>query len=332
MTTQRQYDAATAQAIMRLAYPEYEDEACAPYVSRDDGMYVNESLRQVSPSGTVFDWTPANETDWSDAPNPDTAPFLPIPFTANELAACLLEGPGRNVQDVLDRRIGYPLDDGALGSISARHRWMRDALQEAYALAAAAQLIVGEFDYEEQARAYELVRQYDDADGKANDYEGVFEHGITREEACVRRARAAASVADLKAQTREAQATVADKWKAWRKAMVQQLLQPQRDAGSITKAAPTADSASNAPAWTVNKPQRYSGYTAPLHSLIAAAHRKGEPRPSARAVVEAWRTNPPAEIAKVLADSIDYYDSQGDTKPANLEAIRKAIGRMTSAR
>ena len=44
-------------------------------------------------------------------------------------------------------------------------------------------------------------------------------------------------------------------------------------------AAPVADSASNAPAWTVTKPKRYSGYAAPLHRFLAAAHREGKPRP-----------------------------------------------------
>lgn len=96
--------------------------------------------------------------------------------------------------------------------------------------------------------------------------------------------------------------------------------------------APVTDSASNAPAWTVSKPLRYNGYTAPLHRLIAAAHRDGKPCPTARDVVEAWCNNAPAEIAKMLPDGFDYYDTKGDTKTADLEAIRKAIGRMTIAR
>ena len=57
--------------------------------------------------------------------------------------------------------------------------------------------------------------------------------------------------------------------------------------------------ASTAPAWTVSKPLRYKGYAAPLHRLLAAAHRESKPRPTARDVVEAWRHNAPAEIAKV---------------------------------
>jgi len=90
--------------------------------------------------------------------------------------------------------------------------------------------------------------------------------------------------------------------------------------------------ASGAAAWTVTTPQRYYGYSIPLHRFLTSAHREGKPRPSARDAVEAWRENMPAEIAQVLPDGIDYYDAKGNTKAANLEAIRKTIERMTSGR
>ncbi|MDP3350701.1 MAG: hypothetical protein Q8S92_17045 [Hydrogenophaga sp.] len=89
------------------------------------------------------------------------------------------------------------------------------------------------------------------------------------------------------------------------------------------------DSASTLSVWTVIKPLRYSGYRAPLYRLIAIAHREGKSRPSARDVVEAWRSAMPPEIAKVLPGGVDYYDANGDTKAASLAAIRQAIGRMT---
>ena len=85
-------------------------------------------------------------------------------------------------------------------------------------------------------------------------------------------------------------------------------------------------------AWTVRKPQRFKGYSVPLFRLLAAAHQEGKPRPTARDVLEVWRLRVPAEIAKVLPDGIDYYDANGDTKTAGLEAIRKVIGRMTDAK
>lgn len=92
------------------------------------------------------------------------------------------------------------------------------------------------------------------------------------------------------------------------------------------------DSASDATAWAVTKPQRYRGYAAPLHRLLAAAHHDGKRRPTARDVVEAWRIKQPPEIAQVLPDGFDYYDGKGNIKPADLDAIRKAIGRMTGVR
>lgn len=246
--TQRQYDAATAKALMRLAYQEYEGTSSAPYVESDDGLHVNESFREVCPPGAVFDWTPADEMDWRGSPNPDTAPFLPVPFTASELAACMLDGPGRSIQDALDRRIGYPLDDGALGFIRARRRWMCEALEEAYALGAAAQLVVGEFDHDEEARAHQLLDIYSDAYGQALEREKVMEREVVgtkkdgspeygnfipRGEYLRRLRRAKTSVAGMKAQARQAQSVVTLKWTMWRKAMVRQLLVPAQITNSV---------------------------------------------------------------------------------------------------
>ena len=98
------------------------------------------------------------------------------------------------------------------------------------------------------------------------------------------------------------------------------------------QAVPESATAALIPAWSVNKPKRYGGYTAPLHALLCAAHREGNPCPTARDVVDAWRANRPPEIAKILPDCFDYYDSKGDTKAADLAAIREAIKRMTSTR
>lgn len=107
------------------------------------------------------------------------------------------------------------------------------------------------------------------------------------------------------------------------------------DGQRLIQATPTpveADSASNASVWAVQKPKRYAGYTAPLYRLLSEINCTGRPVPTARDVVEAWRITPPAEIAQVLVDGFDYYDSRGETKAASLDAIRKAIERMTDAR
>lgn len=90
-----------------------------------------------------------------------------------------------------------------------------------------------------------------------------------------------------------------------------------------------AASASDGASWAVVKPQRLQGYGRPLYDFLKAAHAAGRPIPKARDVLEAWREKAPPEVAKVLADSLDHYNAKGDTKAADLEAIRKAIGRMT---
>jgi hypothetical protein len=222
--SQRLYDSATAEALMKFAYPEYREVDLKPYEIRENGVYATEAFRDVCQPGTIFNWTPADDMGWPGSPNPDTAPFLPIPFDAKQLAAAMIDGAGQSIAYAMEHRLGYPLNDGALNKLPDRMRWMRDALTEAYAVAAAAQSVVGEFDHDQQARAHAMAQQFEEANEQANDREGVFEQGIPPNEASARRARAVASVADLKAQTELEQAAVAKKWKAWRKAMVRQLL------------------------------------------------------------------------------------------------------------
>lgn len=82
--------------------------------------------------------------------------------------------------------------------------------------------------------------------------------------------------------------------------------------------------------WTLCRPTSFQGYGRPLFELLKIACNAGKVRPTARDVVEEWRVNKPPEVAQVLTDSIDYYDANGTTKSANLDAIRKAIGRMTA--
>lgn len=107
--------------------------------------------------------------------------------------------------------------------------------------------------------------------------------------------------------------------------------QPAPAQNTATPAPVGADSAPGGVRWTLVKPQRFQGYGKPLYDLLKAAHIAGRPCPTAHDVLETWREKAPPEVAKVLADSLDYYDAQGyKTKAASLEAIRKAIGRMTS--
>ncbi len=99
-----------------------------------------------------------------------------------------------------------------------------------------------------------------------------------------------------------------------------------------TQAAPEGPPAALMTKWSVKKPQRYGGYTRPLHAFLSAAQRDGEPCPTAREVVDAWLAEKPAEIVQVLPEGFNYYDSKGNTKAVDLAAIREAIKRMTHAR
>lgn len=93
-----------------------------------------------------------------------------------------------------------------------------------------------------------------------------------------------------------------------------------------------APATSNRDGWPLHKPERFQGYIVPLYRLLRASHTDGKSKPSARDVLEAWRDNQPAEIAKMLPDGFDYYDRQGNTKPVSLQVLQKAIDRMTKPR
>ena len=250
---QRLYDSATAEALMKFAYPEYGVHELKPYEIKENGVYTTSAFRDLCQPGTVFNWTPADEMGWPGSPNPDTAPFLPIPFDAAQLAAAMIDGAGRSIAYSMEHRLGYPLDDDALNRFSDRMRWMRDALAEAYQVAAAAQLVVGEFDHQAEASAYALAGQYEDAADAANEREGVFAPDVSEDERRTRRDRAVASVLPLQVALDSAMDASAKEWRQWRTAMVRQLLNPatpEAAAAQLQANAPApvmAESASTAP-------------------------------------------------------------------------------------
>ncbi|WP_028603642.1 hypothetical protein [Ottowia thiooxydans] len=83
------------------------------------------------------------------------------------------------------------------------------------------------------------------------------------------------------------------------------------------------------PGWELHKPERFVGYGNALYKTLFNVRQAGGHRPTAREVLDIWQLDKPIDIAMVLPNSIDYYDAKGNTKPADLDAIRKAIGRMT---
>lgn len=87
-----------------------------------------------------------------------------------------------------------------------------------------------------------------------------------------------------------------------------------------------------APAWSLKKPKRFQGYGKPLFDFVKVARIAGQPIPKARDLLDAWKTNRPPDVFEVTDNGLKYYDAKGNTKPADLEAIRKAIGRMINKR
>jgi len=82
--------------------------------------------------------------------------------------------------------------------------------------------------------------------------------------------------------------------------------------------------------WKVVKPKHFRGYGQPLYELLAEANRAGNKRPTAADVLTAWRANKPPQVFKVLLDSLEYWSANGEIEEASLDAVRKAIGRMTA--
>lgn len=99
----------------------------------------------------------------------------------------------------------------------------------------------------------------------------------------------------------------------------------------VSKGAPVgAENENNGPGWTLTTPKRFQGYGKPLFDYLKGAHSAGKPCPTARNVLDDWKLNRPADVAEVSNDGLKYYDASGNTKPADLAAIRKAIERMTT--
>ena len=219
----KKYDIATAKTLLELAFPKWDPP---PYVIRDDGIYQSEEYRNASPLEEAFDWSPAYDMDALDAPDPMTAPMLPIPFGAPELAAFMLDGSGSMIPEALEYRIG----DSAPNLNRFDHprmRVVREALRESFALMQLTLQRVGPPNYEEIASAYHLLGECDKDSGLANGREGVFKFDpdISSEEIRARRERAVTSVSELNARAEQAHTTAKQNWNDWRKRMVRALLE-----------------------------------------------------------------------------------------------------------
>lgn len=210
MTT---YSKETAEAILevgnREAYMEF----------KPDGVWTTEEQ-----SG--YEWTPACELDGPNAPDPLTTPSLPFPFTANELAAFMLDGIGWFTVDALGGWDEGP-DPVVMDLTGIRGAKAREAVEGAYQAYRDAETVVGRFDGKALSNVQRLEADYEEARLHCFEEHGVGEAGITEAKPDARITLAYADVADKLASLKVARMEANAALGAWRKAMVGQLLQPQ---------------------------------------------------------------------------------------------------------
>lgn len=86
------------------------------------------------------------------------------------------------------------------------------------------------------------------------------------------------------------------------------------------------------PGWTLNKPQRFGGYSRPLYDELCRAHKAGEPYPTAAVILKLWRAHPPQGYGIEVADNLRTFSyhsgGQQAIKTVNAEALTKTIGRQ----
>ena len=110
---------------------------------RDDGLYIKDDcIDHDWTTQGVFQWSPACELPEHDAL---TAPVLPIPFSANQLAAFFLTASGAFVASYYGSFEDGP-DEGMLLAMGVRANQPREALKAAFAAYRAAQEVVGQLD------------------------------------------------------------------------------------------------------------------------------------------------------------------------------------------
>ena len=81
--------------------------------------------------------------------------------------------------------------------------------------------------------------------------------------------------------------------------------------------------------WTVKKPKKWQGYIKPLFDYLTDQSQQGHGKPTARDFLDAMKKSQPADIVEVMNDGLKYQTGK-ETKVADLDAIRKAIARMTA--
>lgn len=204
-------------------------------VINDDGVWLSKTALEFDPTQALR-WKYVCELDGPDTPDPFEAPCLPIPCTATELAAFMLDGIGI----ALPASYG-PFEDGPyqsmLDGMGILANKSREALRAAYQAFRDAEAVVGKMDATLEIQKQQLAEEFGQENGEANTREGVFAPDISLEESRARRERARASVQELHERSDQADAAYQAAFLAWRKAMVNQLLRPKLP---VTRSDPVA--------------------------------------------------------------------------------------------
>lgn len=106
---------------------------------------------------------------------------------------------------------------------------------------------------------------------------------------------------------------------------------PVRTGTPRTAVAAGALAAPHAIAWPLQKPARPQAYNQALYDLLKEMRDRGEPRPTAAAVLRVWGQHRPAGVVQVTDKGFTYSNASGVEKEVDLDALRKTIDRMTRA-
>lgn len=242
----------------------------------DEGVFYDECLQEGGEATKCLRWKPVHEPTGPNKPS-SSGPALPFPFTANQLAAFMLWGYWASDFQNAFGQLNCGPNEFVLNGDHEDATDAYEALRQAYVIYRDALHVVGELDHQEQQHAYDLQKQSSDAYDQALEREKVMERVIIgkhkngnpeygdfipRDEYLPRLARAKESVAVQKAQAEQAEEQADAAFKAWRKAMVRQLLQPQAatSPAPVPQAAPIETVGASGKRWTPEKIAELKSY------------------------------------------------------------------------
>lgn len=276
---------------------------------RNDGLFIQQGMVENDPTGSVFHWTPAYNMEWDGAPDPTTAPSLPFPFTANQLAAFMLNGIGTGVAAAYGTWEHGP-DEAAMDeAMGIRARRAREALRKAFFLYREAEKIVGELAPEVWSECLPIHPSILRAQGKKLALQATLKH------------------------------------LSWCRAMTRQLLQPQATTPSTApepQATPVATVGASdgvvtdkaGPGWSLKTSiKRTPGYRWPLYEALRAAHIAGQPCPKAQHFLDTWKLKPPTRLEVIqlpTRDELEYELETGIKKRVTVKQIQAAIKGLLS--